>query len=122
VVGLATAGAELGPAGLEGCELFELGGVLLHAEIEGVGEHAPVFLRAAFDAAVGSIAYAIEPRRVDAGKGLQHDGVDEREDGRGRTDAQRQGEHGGEGEDGRETHLADRVGDVVAQGLHGWAS
>ena len=118
-VSLAAADAEGVSAGLEGSERGELGGVLLHALIEGIRVEAPVVLGAAFDAAVGTNADAIEAGRVDDGEGLEHDRVDEREDGGGGANAESQGEHGGEGEDRGQAHLAESVGNILAQGLHG---
>ena len=118
-VGFAAAHAVRPSAGLEGGEGGELGGVLLHALIEGIGEEAPVVLGAAFDAAVVAYADAVEASGVGDGQGLEHDGVDEGEDGGGGADAEGQGEHGGEGEDRGEPHLAESVGEVLAKGLHG---
>ena len=118
-VGLAAAHAEGISAGLEGGERGELGSVLLHALIEGIREEAPVVLSAALDAAVGAYADAIEARGVDDGQRLEHDRVNEGEDGGGGADAEGQSEHGGEGEDRGQAHLAESVGNILAKGLHG---
>ena len=105
-------------SGLKRGQLGELRRVLLHELVEGIGEHAPFVLRAALDAAVLPLADAVEAGRIDHRQRFEHDGVDEGEDrGRG-ADAERQGEHGGQGKDGRLTHLAESVGDILAQSLH----
>jgi hypothetical protein len=62
---------------LERRQFFEFGGILLHTQIEGVGKHAPVILRRALFAAILAIADAVQARRIDHGKGFQHDGVNE---------------------------------------------
>ena len=94
-------------------------GVLLHLAVEGVGEEAPLVLRVAFDAAVVAVADAVEARGVGDREGLEHDRVDEGEDGRRGADAKGEGKHGGKGEDGGQAHLAQGVGKVLAKGLHG---
>ncbi len=121
-IGLAAADAEGPVAGLEGGEGGELGGVLLHLPVEGVGVEAPFVLSAAFDAAVVAGADAVEAGGVGNGEGLEHHRVDEGEDGRRGADAEGKGEHGGKGEDGGQAHLAQGVGEVLAKGLHGSAS
>ena len=73
---------------------------------------------AAFDAAILAVADAVEACGIRDGERLEHDGVNEREDGCRGTDAEGQGEHGGKGKYGRLPHLAESVGDVLAQGLH----
>src|SRR5581483_2226553 len=59
-VALAAACAELPPSRLECGQLREFRRVVLHPQIKLVGEHPPVILRAAFDAAVVPIPNAIE--------------------------------------------------------------
>ncbi len=115
---LAAAYAELPFARLECGQLGELRGGLLQVQIEGVRKHAPILLRRAFDAAVIAIANAVEAGRIGHGQRLQHDCVNQREDGRCCTDAERQGEHGGEGEHRRLAHLAESVGNILPQGVH----
>src|SRR5580700_1279517 len=117
-VTLTAPGAELRSPRLKCSEFDEFGTGLLHAQIERIGEHSPVVLWATFDATVLSIADAIEAGWVGYRQRLQHDAVDEREDGRRGPDAEREGQHGRQSEDRRTVHLAKCVGDVLPQGLH----
>jgi hypothetical protein len=61
-------------------------------------EHAPAVLRSALHTAVVAVADAVEARGVANRQGPQHHGVDQRENGRGAADAQRERENGGGGE------------------------
>ena len=81
-------------------------------------EHAPAILRAALHAAVVAVADPVEPRRVAHRQRLQHHRMDEREDGRGAADAERQRQDGGGGEDARRRELAERIDQVAAKGAH----
>ena len=113
-IGFAAANAQRPSAGLEGGEGGELRRVLLHLAVEVVREESPFALGVAFNAAVVAFADAVEAGGVCDGEGLEHDGVDEGEDGRRGADAESQREHGGEGEDGGQAHLAQGIGEVLA--------
>src|SRR5271156_348411 len=72
-IALAAAGAYLRASSLKGGQFLELRGVLLHEFIEGVREHAPVVLRAAFDTTICSFADAVETRGIDHRQRLEQD-------------------------------------------------
>ena len=105
-------------SGLERRRLLELRRCRLQPLVQRIGDHSPAVLRAAFDAAVVAVADPVEPGRVGDRQRTQHDRVDQREDGRGAADAQRQRQHGGGREDGRQPELAERVSDGAGKATH----
>ena len=84
--------------------------LLFRSQVERIGEHSPIALRAAFDAAVLPVADAVEAGGIDDRQRLQHHGVNEGENRGGRADAERQRQHRGERKDRRLPHLAESVG------------
>ncbi len=72
-------------------------------------EHPPAILWAALHAAVGAVADAVQARRVADGQRAQHDSVDERENGRGAANAQRERQNRSDREDTRGPELPHRV-------------
>ena len=95
------------------------GSVGLQPLEERIREHAPAILGAALDAAVVAVADAVEPGRIADRQRLQHHGVDQREDGGGAADAERQRQHRRGGEDAGGPELPQRMADVADEGAHG---
>src|SRR5262249_27860890 len=81
-------------------------------------KHAPALLRSALDAAVVAVADAIERGRIADRQRPQHDRVNQREDGRGAADAQRERENGGDREHARVPELPQRVSDRARKRIH----
>ena len=101
--------AEARAAGLKGRDLFELRQLGLQPLEQRKREHPPAILRAALHAAGVAVADAVEARGVADRQRAQHDRVDEREDGRGAANAERERQHRRDGEDARHPELTQRV-------------
>ena len=110
--------AEAPLPGLKRRELFELRQVLLQPFEQREREHPPAILGSALDAAVVAVADAVEARGVADGQRLQHDGMDEREDGRGAADAQRERQHRRDREHARDPELPQRVAKFADEASH----
>ncbi len=110
--------ADAGAARLKRGQLLELGCLGFETFEQRKGEHPPAILRTALDAAVVAVADAIQGCRVGDREGLEHHGVDQREN-RGRSaDAQRESEDCCRGKDARSAELPQRVADSASQILH----
>ena len=81
-------------SGLEGGEFEEARRVVAEFFVFVVGEERPIILKTAVDAAILDIAYTIELARLGDRQGVQQDRVDQGEDGRGRTNSERQSQNG----------------------------
>ena len=103
---------------LERRELLELRQLGLQPFEERKREHAPAILRAALDAAGVAVADAIQARGIADGQRPQHDSVDQREDGRGAADSQRERQDRGDGEDPRGQELPQRVAHFADEACH----
>ena len=105
-------------SGLKRGDLFEFGRLAREPLEQRIRIHAPVVLRAAFDAAIVAHADAVESGGVGDGQRPKHDRVNQSEDGGGAADAESHGEDGRGGEDGRLAELAQGVDDVGFQSVH----
>ncbi len=112
------AGADAPDAGLKRRDLLELGHLALQPLVQRIREHPPAFLRAALHAAVGAVADPVEARRVADRERTQHHGMDQREDGGGAADAERQREDRGCREDACNPELPQRVADFAEKSAH----
>ena len=117
-VDVLTPHAEARAAGLEGGDLFELRQLGLQPLEQREREHAPAILRPALHAAVVAVADAVEARRIGDRQRPQHHGVDQREDGGGAADAERERQDGGGREDARDPELPQRVAKLAEQRVH----
>jgi hypothetical protein len=116
-IGLRAAHAQHHAARLKCGQLLELRSVLFDLLIEGIGEHAPVVLRSALNAAVVTRADAIEAARIVHRQGLQHDRVDERKNRGGCTNANGQRQQSSQRKYRRQPQLTQSVNQVLTKGL-----
>ena len=109
------AGADLPASGLKSGDFFKLRSFGLQPQEEGIGEHAPLVLGSAFDAAIVAVADAIEAGRVGDRQGAEHNGMNKREDGGSAANAESQGENGGNSKNRCEPELPQSVADIAKQ-------
>ena len=105
--------AQAHAAGLERRHFFELRHLRLQALEQRERDHPPAILWPALYAAGVAIADAVEACRIADRQRAQHHRVDEREDGRGATDAECQRQHCGGREDPCDPELPQRVAEFA---------
>ncbi len=105
-------------SGLKRGDLLEFRRIARQPLEQRIRIHAPVVLRAAFDAAIVADTDAVETGRVGDGQRPKHDLVNQSEDGGRAADAERHGEDRGRGENGRLAELPQRVDDIRFKSVH----